>query len=93
MIDMTQRRRVVYSQTMWMLIATIILSVLDVLSLRTFIVMSFIGLITIVEATAPIYIQLPWRSRLRIVTLVALCAFGFFVLLTVLRFVEWNPFF
>lgn len=93
MISMTRRQRVVYGQTIWMLIATIILSVLDVLSLRTFFVTSFIGLVTIVEATAPIYLRLPWRNRLRIVTFVALCSFCFLVLLTVLNFVGWNPFY
>lgn len=85
MNDITRRQLVICSQTIWMSIATVGLAVLNALSLERFFVVSFIGLLVVVEVTAASSIRPPWRRRLRIITLLALCLFGYFFVRSVLE--------
>jgi hypothetical protein len=69
----TQRRqRFLYAQTAWMLATIVVLALLGSLSLELFFVVSLIGLLIVVELTAPFSVTPRWRSRLRWVILVGL---------------------
>lgn len=81
----TQRRqRFLYAQTAWMLAALVLLTLLGALSLELFFVVSLIGLLIVVELTAPFSVTPQWRSRLRWIILVGLLGFGYVVVRRIL---------
>lgn len=86
----TRRRlRFIHLQVAWMLGAVLVLAVLDTLSYELAFVVSLIGLLVIVELTAPFNVTPRWRHRLRYVLAVALVGFGLILLgrvLTILGF-------
>lgn len=77
----TRRRlRFIHLQLAWMLGAVLVLAVLDVLSYELAFVVSLIGLLIVVELTAPFNVTPRWRNRLRYVLAIALAGFGFILL-------------
>ncbi len=76
----TQRRlRFVRAQTAWMLAVIVILALLNALSLELFFVISLIGLLIVIELTAPSAVTPHWRARLRWLVLLGLIGFGYIV--------------
>jgi hypothetical protein len=81
----TQRRqRFIYAQTAWMLATIVGLTLLGALSLELFFVVSLIGLLVVVELTAPISITPRWRKRLRWIILLGLIGFTYIVIRRIL---------
>jgi hypothetical protein len=60
-----RQRRFVGGQVAWTLITATILSIFGALSLTLSYVISFIGFLVLMELTAPSYIRLRWRARLK----------------------------
>lgn len=80
-----RRQRFVYGQTAWMLGTIIALAVLGTLSLELFFVLSLIGLLVVVELTAPFAVTPRWRTRLRWIILIGLVGFGVIVVRRILE--------
>lgn len=80
-----RRQRFVYGVVAWMLAAIVLLSVLGSLSLELFFVVSLIGLLVVVELTAPFNVTPRWRRRLLPVIAVGLAGFGYIVIRRILE--------
>lgn len=80
-----RRRRFVYGVVAWMLGAAIVLTLLGSLELELFFVLSLIGLLVVVELTAPFNVTPRWRRRLIPVILVGLAGFGYIVVRRILE--------
>ena len=74
-----RRQRFVHGQVAWMLGTILILAALDALSLSVFFVCSLIGLLVVIELTAPFDVTPRWRARLRWVIFVGLVGFAYVV--------------
>ena len=85
---MGRRRQFVYGVVAWMLGATVFLTLLESLELELFFVLSLIGLLVVVELTAPFNVTPRWRRRLVPVIVVGLAGFGYIV---VRRIIEILP--
>jgi hypothetical protein len=72
-----RRQRFVHGQVAWMLGAVVLLSALDALALDLFFVVSLIGLLILIELTAPFSVTPRWRARLRWVILAGLIGFAY----------------
>ncbi len=83
-----RRQRFVHGQAAWMLGVILILAALGALSLEIFFVLSLIGLLVMIELTAPFAVTPRWRARLRWVILVGLLGFVYVV---VRRIIEILP--
>ncbi|KZN23366.1 hypothetical protein A4G99_15235 [Haladaptatus sp. R4] len=70
-----RRQRFVHGQIAWMLVSLLGLAVLHALSLELFFVLSLIGLLVIIEFTAPFNVTPTWRRRLKWFILVGLAIF------------------
>ena len=63
---MTSRRlRFIHGLLAWLLGSLALLSAIDSLSLELFFVVSLIGLLIVVELTAPVNVTPAWRARLK----------------------------
>ncbi|PSP73811.1 hypothetical protein BRC86_08230 [Halobacteriales archaeon QS_3_64_16] len=71
-----RRQRFVHGQAAWMLATILLLAVLGALSLEIFFVLSLIGLLIVIELTAPFAVTPRWRARLRWVILAGLIGFA-----------------
>ncbi|MDB9249352.1 hypothetical protein PN419_10135 [Halorubrum ezzemoulense] len=80
-----RRRRFVYGVVAWMLGATVFLTLLESLELELFFVLSLIGLLVVVELTAPFNVTPRWRRRLIPVIVVGLTGFGYIVVRRILE--------
>ena len=80
-----RRRRFVYGVVAWMLGATVFLTLLGSLELELFFVVSLIGLLVVVELTAPFNVTPRWRRRLIPVIAVGLAGFGYIVVRRILE--------
>lgn len=83
-----RRQRFVHGQAAWMLATIVVLAALGALSLEIFFVLSLIGLLVVIELTAPFNVTPRWRTRLRWVILVGLLGFVYVV---VKRIIEILP--
>ena len=79
-----QRQRFIWANLAWMLVATLSLVLLDSLSYELYFVISLIGLLIIVELTAPITVTPTWRARLKWVIVLGMGVFGYIVIQRVL---------
>ncbi|SIR76813.1 hypothetical protein SAMN05421858_3739 [Haladaptatus litoreus] len=79
-----QSRQFIHYQLMWMLGALVILSVLQALTLELFFVISLIGLLIMIELTAPIYVTPQWRRRLKWLIGLGLLVFAYIVIRRIL---------
>lgn len=70
-----RRQQFVYGQAAWMLAVLVLLAVLGGLSLELFFVLSLVGLLVVIELTAPFAVTPTWRARLK--WLIALGLLGF----------------
>ncbi|WP_241988407.1 hypothetical protein, partial [Halorubrum sp. SP3] len=59
-----KRRRFVYALVAWMVSVILLLTALNALELELFFVVSLIGLLVVVELTAPFNVTPQWRRRL-----------------------------
>lgn len=80
-----RRRRFVYGVVAWMLGATVLLTALEALEMELFFVVSLIGLLVVVELTAPFNVTPRWRRRLIPVIVVGLAGFGYIVIRRILE--------
>ena len=81
----TQRRqRFIHGQIAWMLVSILVLAALQSLSLELFFVLSFIGLLVLIELTAPFNVTPTWRRRLKWFILVGLIVFTIIVVRRIL---------
>lgn len=81
----TQRRqRFIHAQVAWMLAVILLLVVLDALELELVFVLSLIGLLIVVELSAPFNVTPRWRRRLIPIILLGLAGFAIIVIRRVL---------
>lgn len=80
-----RRRRFVYGVVAWMLAAVVVLTLLESLELELFFVLSLIGLLVVVELTAPFNVTPSWRRRLIPIIGVGLTGFGYIVIRRILE--------
>jgi hypothetical protein len=80
-----RRRRFIYGVVAWMLGAIIALTLLESLELELFFVLSLIGLLVVVELTAPFNVTPRWRRRLIPIMLIGLAGFSYIVIRRILE--------
>ncbi|MDX1744312.1 MAG: hypothetical protein R3324_00100 [Halobacteriales archaeon] len=80
-----RRERFVGATMAWLLGAIVVLVLLDSLTAELFFVVSLIGVLVVIELTAPVAVTPPWRRRLRWIVLVGLAVFGFIVIRRILE--------
>lgn len=73
-----RRQRFIHGQLAWMLGVIVLLAVLDSLELELVFVLSLIGLLVVVELTAPFNVTPQWRRRL--LPIIGLGLLGFAVI-------------
>lgn len=59
-----QKRRVIWGQSVWMLLALIFVLVIDRSSLEFFFIISLIGFLLLVDISSPVFVRPTWRKRL-----------------------------
>lgn len=74
-----KRRQFVYALVAWMVSVILLLTALNALELELFFVVSLIGLLVVVELTAPFNVTPRWRRRLLPVIVAGLAGFGYIV--------------
>jgi hypothetical protein len=72
-----RRRQFVYQQTLWMLATILVFGTFGLLTLERFFVVSLVGFLLLVEATATVEVDSPWRSRLRWLIVAGIVAFAY----------------
>lgn len=80
-----RRQRFIYGVVAWMLTSIVLLTLLGALELELFFVVSLIGLLVVVELTAPLNITPRWRRRLVLVILIGLAGFSYIVINRILE--------
>lgn len=83
-----RRLRFVHAIVAWMTGSILLLALLDALDLELFFVLSLIGLLIVVELTAPFNVTPKWRKRLWVVIAIGLAGFAVIV---VRRIIEILP--
>lgn len=68
--------RFIWGVLAWMLGSVVLLAALDALSLELFFVISLIGLLVVIELTAPINVAPRWRGRLKWIVAAGLLVFS-----------------
>lgn len=81
----SRRRRFIHGLLAWLLGSLILLAVLGSLSLELFFVISLIGLLIVVELTAPLNVTPVWRARLKWPIAAGLVVFAVIVVRRVLE--------
>ena len=81
----TRRLQFVHAQLAWMLSVILLLGLLGSLTLELFFVVSLIGVLIVVELTAPFRVTPAWRKRLWVVIGVGLLGFGIIVIRRILE--------
>lgn len=79
-----RRQRFITGQVTWMLSVILLLALLDALSLELVFVLSLIGLLVVVELTAPFNVTPRWRRRLLPFIGLGLVGFGIIVIRRIL---------
>jgi hypothetical protein len=80
-----RRQRFVHAQAAWMLAVLLVLAVLGALSYDLFFILSLIGLLVVIELTAPFNVTPRWRSRLKWLVVLGLLGFGYIVIRRILE--------
>lgn len=80
----SRRIKFVHAQIAWMLGALLLLTLLTSLTHELFFVISLIGLLVIIELTAPFRITPAWRKRLWVIIALGLVVFGAIVVRRIL---------
>ena len=79
-MPLEKRRRFIYGVVAWMLSTIIVLTLLEALELELFFVLSLIGILVVVELTAPFNVTPKWRRRLLPVIIAGLAGFSYIVI-------------
>lgn len=87
-----KRRRFVYALVAWMVSVVLLLATLDALELELFFVVSLIGLLVVVELTAPFNVTPRWRRRLLPVILLGLAGFSYIVIRRIIEILPEGTF-
>lgn len=80
-----RRKRFIHGLVAWMLGVTLLLAVLGSLELELFFVLSLIGLLIVVELTAPFNVTPEWRRRLLPIIALGLVGFAAIVVRRILE--------
>lgn len=80
-----RRQRFIRATLAWLLGAVLVLSLLSSLTYELFFVVSLIGLLVVVELTAPFRVTPTWRSRLKWLIAIGLAVFGYIVIRRILE--------
>ena len=80
----TRRLQFIHAQLAWMCGALLLLALLGSLTVELFFVVSLIGLLIVVELTAPFRITPQWRKRLWVLIGLGLVGFGVIVIRRIL---------
>jgi hypothetical protein len=81
---MNGRLRFVFAQSTWMLLTALSLEIFGYFTLSLYFIVSYIGLLVVIELTAPFAVAPPWRLRLRWLIVAGLCVFGYLAIRRVL---------
>ena len=87
-----KRRRFVYALVAWMVSVILLLTTLGALELELFFGVSLIGLLVVVELTAPFNVTPRWRRRLLPIILVGLAGFSYIVIRRILEILPESVF-
>ena len=79
-----RRQRFISGHLAWMLAVIVLLALLDALTLELVFVLSLIGLLVVVELTAPFNVTPRWRRRLLPLIGLGLLGFGVIVIRRIL---------
>lgn len=91
-MSLEKRRRFIYGVIAWMLSTIIVLTLLDALELELFFVLSLIGILVVVELTAPFNVTPKWRRRLLPVILAGLAGFSYIVIRRIIEILPEGTF-
>ena len=91
-MTLEKRRRFVYALVAWMVSVILLLTTLDALELELFFVLSLIGLLVVVELTAPFNVTPRWRRRLLPVILLGLAGFSYIVIRRIIEILPEGTF-
>lgn len=91
-MTLEKRRRFVYALVAWMVSVILLLAALDALELELFFVVSLIGLLVVVELTAPFNVTPRWRRRLLPVILLGLAGFSYIVIRRIIEILPEGTF-
>lgn len=80
----TRRLQFIHTQLAWMLGTLLVLALVGSLTVELFFVVSLIGLLIVVELTAPFRITPQWRKRLWVIIGLGLLGFGVIVIQRIL---------
>jgi hypothetical protein len=70
-----------------MLVTVLVIATLGSLSLELFFVISLIGLLVVIELTAPFNVTPRWRSRLKWLVILGLAVFSYIVVKRILEII------
>lgn len=70
-----EKRRIIYGQSLWMILVIFWLYLTGGQSLELFFVMSLVGFLFLVDVSTPTFVQLRWHKRLRRVAVAGIIAF------------------
>lgn len=79
-----RRERFIHATIAWALGSVLVLTLLDALSYELVFVVSLIGLLVVIELTAPFTVTPAWRSRLKWLIALGLAVFGYIVVRRIL---------
>ena len=91
-MSLEKRQQFVYALVAWMVSVILLLAVLDALELELLFVISLIGLLVVVELTAPFNVTPRWRRRLLPVIVAGLAGFGYIVIRRIIEILPEGTF-
>ena len=81
---MDRRFRFVFAQSAWMVLVALALTLFGSLTPSLYFIASYVGLLVLIELTAPFAVAPAWRLRLRWLVLLGLSVFGYLAVRRVL---------
>ncbi|RLM49538.1 hypothetical protein [Halorubrum sp. Atlit-28R] len=91
-MTLEKRRQFIYALVAWMVGVIVVLTTLDALELELFFVVSLIGLLVVVELTAPFNVTPRWRRRVLPIILIGLAGFAYIVIRRILEILPEGTF-
>lgn len=79
-----RRQQFIHAQAAWMAVTLVALVVLGALSYDLYFVLSLIGLLVVIELTAPFNVTPQWRARLKWLVALGLLGFAYIVIRRIL---------
>lgn len=87
-----RRQQFVHGLVAWMLGTVVTLSVVGMLSIELFFIVSLVGFIGLVELTAPVNVSPRWRAKLKWFVLLGMVGFVLFMVKRILDFLPSGVF-